>query len=236
MSKWLGPDRLDEFTAVFSGQTPQESANRRYVTSVRKVGMRPAILLPGWNMRIGKTIYVVDRIAWREWLEANFRTEPEIWLIYPDKESGKPRLSYNDAVEEALSFGWIDSTVKRFDEHSLAQRFSPRSPRSEYSQANKERLKWLAANGRLHPSVRDSAEQALREEFVFPSDILQAIRANRTAWKNYQQFSPSYKRIRIAYIEGARSRPDEFKKRLNSFIANTEKGRLIGYGGIEKYY
>jgi uncharacterized protein YdeI (YjbR/CyaY-like superfamily) len=187
-------------------------------------------------MKIGKTIYVVDRRAWREWLEANFRTEPEIWLIYPDKESGKPRISYNDAVEEALSFGWIDSTVKRFDEHSSAQRFSPRKRGSEYSQANKERLKWLATHGRLHPSVRASVEQALREEFVFPPDIIQAIRENRIAWINYQQLSPSYKRIRIAYIDGARSRPDEFKKRLNSFIVNTEKGRLIGYGGIEKYY
>jgi uncharacterized protein YdeI (YjbR/CyaY-like superfamily) len=187
-------------------------------------------------MKIGKTIYVVYRRAWREWLEANFRTEPEIWLIYPGKESGKPRISYNDAVEEALSFGWIDSTVKRFDEHSSAQRFSPRKRGSEYSQANKERLKWLAINGRLHPSVRDSAEQVLREEFVFPPDILKAIQESQSAWINYQQLSPSYKRIRIAYIEGARARPDEFKRRLNSFIVNTEKGRLIGYGGIEKYY
>ncbi len=187
-------------------------------------------------MKIGKTLYITDRIAWHEWLEANFSTESEVWLVYPSKKSGKGRITYNDAVEEALSFGWIDSTVKRIDEGSSAQRFSPRNPKSEYSQANKERLKWLATQGRLHPSVRDSVEQALREEFVFPADITGSIRENERAWQNYQRFSPAYKRIRVAYIEGARSRPAEFKKRLNNFIKKTEKGLPIGYGGIEKYY
>ena len=95
-------------------------------------------------MDIGKKLYVRDRKDWCDWLTANFNTEKEIWLIYPTKDSGKPRIQYNDAVEEALSFGWIDSIVKRIDEHSLAQRFSPRNPDSDYSQANKERLKWLA--------------------------------------------------------------------------------------------
>ena len=187
-------------------------------------------------MNIGKTLYAKDRKAWRKWLEANFSTETEIWLINPSKDSDRPRIPYNDAVEEALSFGWIDSTVKRLDEHSAAQRFSPRDPKSEYSQANKERLKWLAKTGRLHPSMRKSVEQVLKTEFVFPPDIIQAIQENKKAWENYQRFSPAYRRIRVAYIEGARSRPDEFKKRLNNFIRNTEKGKLIGYGGIEKYY
>ena len=87
-------------------------------------------------MDIGKTLYVKDRKEWREWLESNFTREKEIWLVYPAVNSGKSRISYNDAVEEALDFGWIDSTVKRLDEKSTAQRFSPRNPASEYSQAN----------------------------------------------------------------------------------------------------
>ncbi len=185
---------------------------------------------------ITKTLYVKDRKAWREWLAANFTKEKEIWLIYPAKTSGKPRIPYNDAVEEALSFGWIDSTVKRHDEQSSAQRFSPRNPNSPYSQSNKERLKWLAKQGLLHPSVREPIEVVLREEFVFPPDILDALKENRKAWENYRKFSPAYQRIRIAYIEGARSRPGEFKKRLNNFIKKTEQNKLIGFGGIEKYY
>jgi uncharacterized protein YdeI (YjbR/CyaY-like superfamily) len=187
-------------------------------------------------MDIGKTLYVRDKRAWREWLGANFNVEAEIWLIYPAKDSGKPRITYNDAVEEALSFGWIDSTVKRLDEHSSAQRFSPRKPGSEYSQANKERLAWLAKTGRLHASMRESVEQALKTEFVFPPDIVEAIQENKKAWENYQRFSPAYRRIRVAYINGARSRPEEFTRRLQNFIRNTERGKLIGFGGIEKYY
>jgi uncharacterized protein YdeI (YjbR/CyaY-like superfamily) len=187
-------------------------------------------------VNIGKTLNARDREAWHEWLESNFSNEKEIWLICPGKDSGKPRMAYNDAVEEALSFGWIDSTVKRFDGHSSAQRFSPRKPNSEYSQANKERLRWLVRTGRLHPSVRESVEEALRAQFVFPPDIVQAIQENRKAWENYQRFSPAYRRIRVAYIDGARSRPDEFRKRLRNFIKNAEKGKLIGFGGIDKYY
>jgi uncharacterized protein YdeI (YjbR/CyaY-like superfamily) len=187
-------------------------------------------------MDIGKTLYISDRKDWHEWLEANFNTEKGIWLIYPAKASGKPRIQYNDAVEEALSFGWIDSTVKRNDDHSSAQRFSPRNPASEYSQANKERLRWLFKEGRLHPSMKESVEKVLRTEFVFPLDILKAIRENKKAWENYRTFSPAYRRIRIAYINGARNRPDEFKKRLNNFIKKTEQNKLIGFGGIEKYY
>ncbi len=187
-------------------------------------------------MEIGKTLYISDKKSWHDWLEANFETEKEIWLIYPDKASGQPRIQYNEAVEEALSFGWIDSTVKHNAEHSSAQRFSRRNLKSEYSQANKERLKLLLAEGRIHPSLKESVENVLREKFVFPIDIIKAIKANKKAWANYQNFSSAYQRIRIAYIDGARNRPDEFRKRLDNFIKKTEQNRLIGFGGIEKYY
>ena len=187
-------------------------------------------------MDIGKTLNPTSIKEWHDWLETNFDTDKEIWLVSPSTISGRARISYNDAVEEALSFGWIDSTVKRIDEHSTAQRFSPRKPKSPYSQANKERLRGLMKEGRIHPSLRESVAKVLKEEFVFPSDIIQAIKNNRKAWKNYQHFSMAYKRIRIAYIESARSRPVEFVKRLNNFILKTEQNKLIGFGGIEKYY
>jgi uncharacterized protein YdeI (YjbR/CyaY-like superfamily) len=187
-------------------------------------------------MDIGKTLYVTDRSEWHRWLEANFDKEKEIWLIYPTAKSGKPRILYNDAVEEALSFGWIDSIVKHLDENSSAQRFSPRNPRTRYSQSNKERLNLLTREHSVHASVRDSVRKALSEEFIFPPDILLAIKENKKAWANYLNFSPAYRRIRIAYIEGARNRPEEFNKRLKNFIKTAEQNKLIGFGGIEKYY
>lgn len=188
-------------------------------------------------MKLGKTLHVNNRKDWRTWLVKHYKNETEIWLIYYRKETEKPRISYNDAVEEALCFGWIDSTVKSFNEDSSVQRFSPRNPKSSFSQANKERLKWLLQNNLLHSSVLDIAKKVLAENFVFPQDIIDAIKSDEAAWENYTKLSDSYTRIRIAYIESAKNRPEEFKKRLSNFIKKTKEDKLIkGFGGIEKYY
>lgn len=188
-------------------------------------------------MHVPNTLYIVDRKVWREWLESNFDKEKEIWLVYPNKSSGKPKILYNDAVEEALCFGWIDSIAKKYDVESAIQKFSPRNPKSSYSQSNKERLKWLYENGMIHPSVMEIAERIVKENFIFPSDIIEYVKDNAQAWKNYKGFSESYRRIRIAYINEARKRPEEFNKRLKNFISKTRENKLIkGFGGIEKYY
>lgn len=186
-------------------------------------------------MDITKTLYVSDREAWREWLKEHARTEKEIWLVYYRKESGRPRIPYNDAVEEALCFGWIDSTVKPLDEQRFAQRFSPRRPRSEYSQANKERLRRLVEQGKVMDDVLASLGNILDEEFVIPPDILEVLQANEAAWENFQRYPGPYQRIRIAFIDGARHRPEEFKKRLKHFIEMTEKDKQFGFG-IETFF
>jgi uncharacterized protein YdeI (YjbR/CyaY-like superfamily) len=187
-------------------------------------------------VEITQTLYVTDPDEWREWLQKNYKTESEIWLVYYKKNSGKPRIEYNDAVEQALCFGWIDSTVRSLDEERTVQRFSPRKPKSGYSQQNIERLRLLVAQRLVMEEVVASLGDLLEQEFVFPQDILEAIQTDEQAWKNYQKFSETYKRIRVAYIEGARKRPDEFKKRLHYFIKMTRQNKLIGFGGIEKYY
>ena len=185
---------------------------------------------------ISDALYFSERQDWRNWLILNYDKAREVWLIYPKKGSGKPRISYNDAVEEALCFGWIDSTVKSIDDKHFKQRFSPRRKGSSYSQANKERLRWLQKNGKLHHSMEDKVNEVLKEKFIFPEDILEKIREDKQAWINYQNFSPSYRRIRVAYIEQARKLPEEFQKRLNNFIRKTRQKKRIGFGGIEKHY
>lgn len=183
------------------------------------------------------TLYVNNRWEWRAWLESNFRTQKEIWLIFPKVSSGKKRLTYNDAVEEALCFGWIDSTVKSYDEQSSIQRFTPRKPKSTYSQSNKERIRQLYEQNLLHPSIVDSVRFIISEIFIFPSDIIEALKKDPVVWANYNNFSASYQRIRIAYIDGARNRPNEFAKRLRNFIEKTKLNKIIdGYGGINQYY
>ncbi len=183
-----------------------------------------------------ETFHTADRAAWRRWLRSNYKKKPEIWLVYYRKGSGKPRIEYNDAVEEALCFGWIDSNVRKLDEQRFAQRFSPRNPKSPYSQANKERVRRLVALGRVARDVLPGLAPALEEANTLPRDILDAIRAHKRAWANFQRFSDAYKRIRIAFIDGARGRPREFRKRLAYFIRMTEQDRQFGFGGLEKYY
>lgn len=184
-----------------------------------------------------ETLYVVDAREWRRWLERNFRRTAEVWLIYPKKATGRPRIEYNAAVEEALCFGWIDSTVKSLDDDHTAQRFTPRRAGSEYSQANKERLRWLLRNEKVHPSVESEAARVVAEPFEFPEDVIRRIRADTAAWNNYLELPEPYKRIRIAYIVSARKRPEEFEKRMSNFLDHTRKKKLIkGFGGIEKYY
>jgi uncharacterized protein YdeI (YjbR/CyaY-like superfamily) len=183
------------------------------------------------------TKYFVDRKEWRKWLEANFETEEDIWLEYPLKKTGKKRIIYNDAVEEALCFGWIDSTVKSFNDETTIQRFCRRRKKSTFSQPNIERLKWLVENDLIHHSMKDEVINIIQQEYVFPEEIIKRLQTDKDVWKNYQNFSASYKRIRIAYIQDARKRADEFEKRLNSFINKTKKNKMIkGFGGIEKYY
>jgi uncharacterized protein YdeI (YjbR/CyaY-like superfamily) len=88
-------------------------------------------------MKIGKTLYVTNWKDWRIWLAKHYKTETEIWLIYYRKDSGKQRIPYDDAVEEALCYGWIDSIVKTLDKERFVQRFSPRKSTSRLSQINK---------------------------------------------------------------------------------------------------
>jgi len=181
--------------------------------------------------------YFDNREDWRKWLADNFELANEVWFVFPRKSSDKKGITYNDAVEEALCFGWIDSTIKALDEEHQIQRFTPRNTKSTYSQANKERLKWLLEKKMIHSKFEGEIRTVLSDPFIFPHDIIDRLKGDGIAWKNYQHFSEAYKRIRIAYIEAARKRPEEFEKRLNNFVNKTKENKIIkGFGGIEKYY
>jgi uncharacterized protein YdeI (YjbR/CyaY-like superfamily) len=187
-------------------------------------------------MEAGKTFYAPDRTAWRRWLADNYTREKEIWLIIPLKASGEKRLSYNDTVEEALCFGWIDSTVKKLDPQHTVQRFSPRQAGSSYSRANIERLIWLDGQGLLQPEIRAGVREIIHKPYPFPADIIGALKQDAQAWEHFSHFPLSYQRIRIAYVDGARKRPGEFQKRLASLVRSAHENKMLGYGGIEKYY
>jgi uncharacterized protein YdeI (YjbR/CyaY-like superfamily) len=100
-------------------------------------------------MEIGETLYVINRQNFRRWLEENHKSKKEIWLIQYKKAARKPSINYVEAVEEALCFGWIDSTEKSMDIERYATRFSPRRPKSNWTDTNKERARKLIAAGKM---------------------------------------------------------------------------------------
>ena len=127
-----------------------------------------------------KTFYSADRQRWRDWLAGHFETEEEIWFVFPMKASGETGLSYNDAVEEALCFGWIDSTIKNLDPLHRAQRFTPRKAGSAYSRPNIERLIRLEEQGLLNPNQPTAPADVLvipmSEDFVKAVEVATALR------------------------------------------------------------
>jgi uncharacterized protein YdeI (YjbR/CyaY-like superfamily) len=186
-------------------------------------------------MDVTDTLYVVTRKDWRNWLDANQEVKSDIWLISYRKHTGRPSIPYNDAVEEALCYGWIDSIRKGIDQDSYAQRFTPRKPESNYSQTNKERLARLVAQGKVIPSVLKNLGDFRPDTYKIPDDILSALQENEDAWIFFESTSPSYQRIRAAYVDVARKRSGEFEKRLENLIKLSSQGKQFGYG-IEDYY
>src|SRR5207302_10709496 len=114
-------------------------------------------------MEIGETLLVTSRQEWRAWLAQHHADRKEIWLIYYKKTSGKTGISYEESVEEALCFGWIDGTNKGIDQETYAGRFTPRRPKSPWSDSNRERVGRLLLEGRM-------AEAGLA---VLPADLRQ---------------------------------------------------------------
>ncbi len=187
-------------------------------------------------MNVGKTLYVKTRKAWRAWLARHHQSASEVWLIYYKKHSGRPRIPYNDAVEEALCFGWIDSIAKPLDDVRWAQRFSPRRPTSRLSDMNRERVRRLIAARRMTKAGlerikhvfdrRTDTEQ--RAQWTVPKDILRRLKRDPTIWRNFSRFPESYRRIRIGWIVGARRRADVFERRLTHFLKMTAQNKRFG--------
>jgi len=185
------------------------------------------------NMEIGKTLYVINRNDWQSWLAKNHDKEKEIWLIYYRKSSGKPRIPYNDAVEEALCYGWIDSIFKGIDEEKFVQRFSPRKPKSILSEMNRERVRRLVKQGKMTPIGLTSIAHVFnpnkeKGKLIIAPDILKFLKQNKEVWKNFQKFPSSYKRVRIGWIEEARTHQKFFNQRLNYFLKMTAKNKKYG--------
>jgi uncharacterized protein YdeI (YjbR/CyaY-like superfamily) len=183
------------------------------------------------KIEITQTFYAPDRAAWRQWLEENHATAREVWLLAYAPEVGKPSVAYLQAVEEALCFGWIDSIAKKQDAATLAQRFSPRRPGSNWTELNKARARRLIAQGLMTPAGAAKLPDLTLTPLQIAPDILAALQADPVAWENFQQFPDLYQRIRIGNLEEVRKQPAVFQSRLANFLAKTRQNKM--YGSLE---
>lgn len=186
-------------------------------------------ILPPIKMDITEIFIAPDRATWRVWLQDNHATTPEIWLLYAKKSSNKPSVSYSDAVEEALCFGWIDGLSKKYDADYSAQRFTPRRKRSNWSELNKERCRRLIAQGLITPAGYAVLPDLTETPVIIPPDIEAALKETPPAWDNFAAFPELYQRIRIGAMEEVRkSNPVVFQQRLAYFVKMTAQNRTYG--------
>jgi uncharacterized protein YdeI (YjbR/CyaY-like superfamily) len=177
-------------------------------------------------MDITDTTKPRNRTEWRAWLNTHHQTLTEIWLLLDDR-SEEPTVEYLDAVEEAICFGWIDGIQKRLSANELAQRFTPRKRRSNWTELNKERARRLIRLELMTEAGRATLPD-LNVEFIVAEDILATLRVKPAAWANLAEFPDLYLRVRIGYIEEMRKNPIEFDRRLQNFVKKTAENKMFG--------
>jgi uncharacterized protein YdeI (YjbR/CyaY-like superfamily) len=189
-------------------------------------------------MNMSKTLHVTNREDWRAWLKENHDKEQEVWLIFYKKHTGKPVIPYDDAVEEALCFGWIDSIIKRMDDEKFSRKFTPRKADSKWSELNKKRVKKMIQQGRMTEAgvvlINAAKKSGKWEEVIsqpkelnIPPGIKDAISANKKAWENFNQLAPSHQRQYIGWITTAK-KEETRQRRLKEALEILAQGKKLG--------
>lgn len=160
--------------------------------------------------------YAKNRQEWRQWLNKNHETSPGVWLIYHKKNSDETSVEYEDAVQEALSFGWIDSKVNALDDQRYMQVFTPRKPGSTWSKLNKKRVELLIEKNLMKPAGLEKVEAAKKdgswtflddiEDLIVPEDLKKALNKNKTAIENFNSFGDSHKKQILYWVASAKMR------------------------------
>lgn len=181
-------------------------------------------------MEIVNLLEAGSRTELREWLMRNHHMETECWVVV---KRGRPKddgtFWYIDAVEEALCFGWIDSTTKRMNDNRTAQKLCPRKAGSNWSELNKERCRRMERLGLMTDAGRAVLPDMSDRGFRIDGEILQALQSDPVVWDNFCRQPDLYRRIRIDTIQiNKKRRPEMFKSRLDKFIQNTRAGILYG--------
>jgi uncharacterized protein YdeI (YjbR/CyaY-like superfamily) len=178
-------------------------------------------------MDIENLITAKSREDLRIWLQKNCMTEKFCWVVVSMTPT-PDTLLYLDAVEEALCFGWIDGVKKKISETGLAQRLSPRSKRSSWTELNKERVRRLEKLGLMREEGRKVLPDMDHDSFKIDRVIEQRLKEDRQVYGNFLGFPALYQRVRIDNIQSVKNQPELFKSRLDKFIANTKENKMYG--------
>jgi len=176
-------------------------------------------------------IWMKTRAHWRRWLERNHGRRPDVWLAYFKAHTGKPSVIYAEAVEEALCYGWIDGQVRRLDDESWCQRFTPRRPGSAWSKLNLRRFARLTELGLVADAGRAAGPtRATKVATAFwdrpdvtPPEIAQALKASRAAWAAFQALAPYKRKLFVTWLLSAK-RPETRARRVAQAIEMLEQG------------
>lgn len=184
--------------------------------------------MPATNV---KSYYAKDRKAWRNWLQKNHLKEPGVWLIYYKKGSGKSRVMWEEAVEEALCFGWIDSIAKPIDEEKYMQKFTPRKIKSVWSAINKRKDESLIQQNLMTPAGLEIIETGKKngswtqldhvENFVVPPELEKFLAKNKTVAKYFEGLS-KFRRKQWLYRMNSAKLPETKKRRLDELKAEAK--------------
>ena len=186
-------------------------------------------------MKIDRSFYAPDRETWRAWLSEHGAGETVVWLVFYKVNTGQPCISYEDSVEEALCFGWIDSLIQRIDEQRYARMFTPRRPGSVWSDTNKRRVAKVireermtaAGLARIDYPLDEPPPPPARKELVLPEWLSSGLQSSPHAWENFKKLPPSHQRRYAGWISDAK-RDDTRQRRIKEAIRMLEKNERLG--------
>ena len=189
-------------------------------------------------MRETEELYFTNRRDWRSWLEKNHEIKKEVWLIFYKKHTGKPNITYDEAVEEAICFGWIDAVMKSIDDEKFARKFTRRKPDSNWAESNRKRAQKMITQGKMTKAGLDLINQAKlrgqwnrnsepKKEFSVPEYIKHAVASNEKALISFNKLAPSYRRQYIGWVDSAK-KEETRRKRLAEIIGLLERNEKMG--------
>jgi len=181
--------------------------------------------------------YAKNRKQWRSWLHENHKSEKGIWLIYYKKHTKQISISYTEAVEEAICFGWIDGQIKKIDDDKYMQRFTPRKHKSLWSEINIKRAKKMIELGYMTECGLKALEEGTKtkeripssKNFSVPPYLKTALSKNKKAWNNFQNFSPSAQLAYVYWVTSAKkeeTRQIRIKKTIERLLMKKKFGEV----------